>query len=402
MQQQNPTFYHLGIAPKMLNILERLKFVQPTPIQHQAIPAALEGKDIVGIAQTGTGKTLAFGIPMIQRLSSGTGGGLVLVPTRELALQVEEAIRSVAQPFGITSTVLIGGASMFHQIKALRKRPRIIIATPGRLIDHLEQKIADLRAVQILVLDEADRMFDMGFAPQVHRILREVPQNRQTLLFSATMPPDIATLASRHMKLPVSVEIAPSGTTAERVTQEIFIVKEENKKPLLRALLTQYRGSILIFTRTKIKAYRVNRSIREFGQDAVEIHSDRTMGQRKQAIEGFKSGRHRILVATDIAARGIDVTGIEVVINYDLPEDIENYVHRIGRTARAGHDGHAISFATPDQGGDVAKIEKMICKTIPIASHPEVPADQFYKSLAGAGKKFAYKGRWPTRRKRTR
>ena len=259
MQHPVLSFYNLGIAPKLLNILEQLKFASPTPIQHKAIPVALEGQDIVGVAQTGTGKTLAFGIPMVQRLASEGGRALVIVPTRELALQVGEVMRTILTPFGFQGAILIGGAPIFRQIQALRKHPNVLVATPGRLVDHLERKTVNLKDVRILVLDEADRMFDMGFAPQIKRILHHVPRDRQTMLFSATMPPDIIGLATKQMKLPIHVEIAPQGTAAADVNQELFIVKEESKKSLLRLLLKQYRGSILLFTRTKIKARKITK-----------------------------------------------------------------------------------------------------------------------------------------------
>jgi len=236
-----------------------------------------------------------------------------------------------------------------------------------------------LKEVKILILDEADRMFDMGFAPQVDKIVSKVSKDRQTMLFSATMPPSILRLATDHMKLPIHVEIAPQGTAAEKVTQELFIVPEDKKKDVLKVLLDQYSGSILLFIRTKSKASRISRLIKKLGHNAIEIHSDRTMAQRKQAIEGFKCGKHRILVATDIAARGIDVTALEVVINYDLPDDSENYVHRIGRTGRAGETGHAISFATPDQRVDVIKIEGIIRKALPRGTHPDIQEHQFSK-----------------------
>jgi ATP-dependent RNA helicase RhlE len=377
MEPHNLSFYNLGIAPKMLEVLERMKFVSPTPIQHKAIPIALAGKDVVGIAQTGTGKTLAFGIPMVQQLSAAPGMGLVLVPTRELAIQVNEALQNVLRSFSMTSLVVIGGAPMFRQIKGLRRKPNIIIATPGRLIDHLEQKTANLAHVRVLVLDEADRMYDMGFAPQVRRIIRMVPPKRQTMLFSATMPPEIVQLAAGHMQLPIHVEVAPSGTMAERVTQELFIVKPQDKREVIRALLEQYRGSVLVFSRTRIGARKIARALQQMNHRAAEIHSDLTMGQRKQAIEGFKSGRYRILVATDIAARGIDVRGIELVVNYDLPDDVGNYVHRIGRTGRAGHEGHAVTFAMPDQALEVASIERAIKKTLPRGKRPNIPTTDF-------------------------
>ena len=249
--QNSSTFYGLGIAPKILDLLEQMKFKTPTPIQFKAIPVAIEGKDVIGVAQTGTGKTLAFGIPMIQRLASIQGRGLVLVPTRELALQVEEAINKVGSSFGMRTAVIIGGASMHIQIQALRRNPRVIIATPGRLIDHLGQSTLRIDDVKILVLDEADRMLDMGFAPQIDRIMRYLSPDRQTMLFSATIPEKIVRIAAAHMKLPVNVEVAPSGTAAERILQELFIIKKEEKAQLLGKLLDQYRGTVLLFSRTK-------------------------------------------------------------------------------------------------------------------------------------------------------
>ncbi len=370
-------FYGLGIAPKLLEILDRIKIKIPTPIQEKAIPIGIEGKDVVGIAQTGTGKTLAFGLPLVQQLAQRKGRALVLVPTRELALQVDETIRKIAQPFGIKTAVLIGGASMHLQHQALRQHPRVMVATPGRLIDHMEQRTVLLADIHILVLDEADRMLDMGFQPQIERILRFVPRERQTMLFSATMPTEIMKMASVHMKLPVSIEIAPTGTTADRVTQELFIVARERKNQLLGKLLSQYHGSVLLFSRTKIGARKITKAIRTMGFNAVEMHSDKTLAQRREALEGFKSGKYRVLIATDIAARGIDVKNIEVVINYDIPEDAQNYVHRIGRTARAGREGHAISFAAPDQAGEVRSIEKFIRASLPVSKHPDLPPESF-------------------------
>ena len=371
------TFYGLNIAPGLLDVISKLGFNTPTPIQHKAIPLAIEGKDVIGIAQTGTGKTIAFGLPMIQRLAQIKGRGLVLVPTRELAIQVCDTLKYFTPSYGMLTAVLIGGESMMMQVIALRKNPRIIVATPGRLLDHIGQHRVRLDDVSILVLDEADRMLDMGFAPQIDRILKLIPKDRQTMLFSATMPEKIVSIASTHMKLPVSTEIAPSGTTVEAISQEIFIVNSEFKGKLLGKILEQYTGPVLMFTRTKRGATKVTRTIREMRHHVAEIHADRSLTQRKEALEGFKSGKYRILVATDIAARGIDVKGIEIVINYDLPDDPENYIHRIGRTGRAGQVGHAISFATPDQGHDVHTIEKLIRKTIPLSGHPAVPTETF-------------------------
>jgi len=376
-RQTNTSFYGLGIAPKILDILDRMKFTVPTPIQHKTIPIAMEDKDIIGVAQTGTGKTLAFAVPIIQRLSQRKGRALILAPTRELAIQVNEAFQQIAPSFGIKTAVIIGGASMQLQLKALRKNPRVLVATPGRLVDHMERRTVLLADVNVLVLDEADRMLDMGFLPQIEKIIKFVPRNRQTMLFSATIPGEIVRMAAAHMKLPIHVEIAPSGTTAEHIIQEVFIVKKSSKRQLLIKLLDHYHGPVLIFSRTKIGAKKIARDLQQMNRRAAEIHSNRSLAQRKEALEGFKSGKYKILVATDIAARGIDVTGIELVINYDLPDDTENYVHRIGRTGRAGHEGRAISFATPEQGKDVKSIERLIKTALPIVEHPEFQKEKF-------------------------
>ena len=373
----NVSFDGLGIAPKIIETLDKLKFIHPTPIQHKAIPVAIEGTDVIGVAQTGTGKTLAFAIPVVQRLSRSTGKCLVIVPTRELAQQVSETFQKIAPQFGLNSVVIIGGVPMQSQLKSLKKKPRIIIATPGRLVDHMRQKTMRLNDVEVLILDEADRMLDMGFKPDIEFILRGVPKKRQTMLFSATIPVEIVSIGAAHMKLPIHVEVAPSGTAAERIIQELFIVKLEAKRKLLAKLLDEYRGSVLLFARTRRGAAKIKRMISEMGYSAAEIHSDRTLKQRKEALEGFKRGKYRILVATDIAARGIDVIGIEIVINYDLPDDAENYVHRIGRTGRAGHEGRAISFATPEQGKDIRSIENIIKTALPVLEHPEIPGEKF-------------------------
>ena len=379
MKHASHSFHKLSIKPNLLAMIDALKFTVPTPIQYKVIPVAIEGKDIIGIAQTGTGKTLAFGVPMVQRLGLNPGQrGLVLVPTRELAQQVNDALQKIAPAWNIKTTVVIGGASMRDQLVRLKKNPHIIIATPGRLNDHIEHHHLRLNNISVLVLDEADRMLDMGFLPQIERILKTIPRQRQTMLFSATIPPSIVKIASRHMQMPVQTEIAPSGTAAELVSQEMFIVRHEMKGNILNEILQQYSGSVLLFVRTKRSAARVARLLKTMGHSVAEIHADRSLGQRQSAMKGFKSRQHRILVATDIAARGIDVTGIELVINYDLPDDPENYVHRIGRTGRAGKEGHSISLATPDQGQDVRRIEKIIRTTIPMSSHPKIPVEKFY------------------------
>jgi len=375
-----------------------MKFTVPTPIQHKTIPIAIEDKDIIGVAQTGTGKTLAFAVPIIQRLSQRKGRALILVPTRELAVQVNETFQKIAPPFGIKTAVIIGGASMQLQLKALGKNPRVLVATPGRLVDHMERRTILLADVNVLVLDEADRMLDMGFLPQIEKIIKFVPRNRQTMLFSATIPGEIVKMATAHMKLPIHVEIAPSGTTAENIIQEVFIVKKSSRRQLLIKMLDRYHGPVLIFSRTKIGAKKIARDLQRMNRRAAEIHSNRSLSQRKEALEGFKSGKYKILVATDIAARGIDVTGIELVINYDLPDDTENYVHRIGRTGRAGHEGRAISFAAPEQGKDVRNIEKLIKAALPIVEHPEFPKEKFIEESKdhqspkpGQGRRRSYK-----------
>ena len=367
------SFYGLGIAPGILEQLEKLSYTKPTPIQHQAIPPAIKGEDLIGIAQTGTGKTLAFAIPMLQRLSATKGMGLVLLPTRELALQVDEVVQKIGRGFGLRTAILIGGASMQPQIRSIRAKPHVIIATPGRLLDHLTQRTLTLDKVNTLVLDEADRMLDMGFKPQIEKILAVVPKNRQTLLFSATMPEDIAKIARNHMKAPTRVEVERAGTAAQNVEQEVFIVAKSDKIRLLSELLKQYQGTVLVFSRTKHGAKKIAHSVRGMGHTSAELHSNRSLAQRKMALGGFKSGAYRVLIATDIAARGIDVKEIELVINYDLPDAAEDYVHRIGRTGRAGSSGKAISFACPDQKGDLKSIERLIRTPLPVKALPHLP-----------------------------
>lgn len=391
MTELKKTFYGLGIAPGILQILDKLRFISPTPIQEQSIPAAIEGKDLMGIAQTGTGKTLAFGIPLIQRVLAlskveglhKAGAGLVIAPTRELALQIDETFRKVGTPLGLKTATLIGGEPIFRQIKDIRRNPQIIIGTPGRIIDHMEQKTLSLKNVSVLVLDEADRMLDMGFAPQLKKILPSLPHERQTMLFSATMPDQIINIAKSYMKLPIKVEIARSGTTAKDVTQELFFVPQDQKPRLLEKILQEYRGSVLVFSRTKHGARKISGLVRALGHNSAEIHGNRSLGQRKDALEGFKTGRYRVLVATDIAARGIDVTNIELVLNYDLPQNAEDYVHRIGRTARAGAGGHAISFARPNEMGDVRTIERLIRKPLPVSKIPTLPPPIPFKYKMG-------------------
>lgn len=376
------TFQALAIDPAILKRLDALGLTNPTPIQRRAIPPALAGRDVIGIAQTGTGKTLAFGIPLITHIIQRGALALVLAPTRELALQIDETFRNIGSPLGIRTAVLIGGAGMNPQINALRSGVNIVIATPGRLIDHLNQGTIRLDAVDHLVIDEADRMLDMGFWPQIKRIIEAVPKERQTSLFSATLSREIRELAMHHMKLPIPIEVAPPGTTADRVSQEFFIVTKNDKIRLLEKILNERGGSTIVFTRMKFGAKRLRRDVERMGFRAAELHGNRSLSQRREALEGFKTGKYRILVATDVAARGIDVRGVDLVINFDMPMQTADYVHRIGRTARAGAEGHAITFAEPHEKREIAAIERLIRKPLTLSDvPPNLPAAR--TTLAG-------------------
>lgn len=373
MTHPTPTdFSSLGISPEILKLLEAKGITVPTPIQHSAIPHAMKGDDVIGIAQTGTGKTFAFGIPLLERLHKHGKRALIVLPTRELAQQVEESLLPIARHFKIGMAVFIGGASMHRQRMMLKMNPRVLIATPGRLIDHLQQRTVTLKEVSILVLDEADRMLDMGFAPQIKKILQAVPTDRQTLLFSATMPAAIGKIAVEHMKTPVRVEVAPPGTSASQVEQHAIIVPKTEKVNMLHSLLSDTEGTTLVFVRTKHGAKKLTTTLKTMGHSVAEIHSNRSLAQRKEALGGFKGGKYRVLVATDIAARGIDVVGLELVVNFDLPDNPEDYVHRIGRTGRAGLTGQSMSFVTPDQRGDLKIIERLIRKSVNVSEHPSV------------------------------
>ena len=382
-----PLFSELGIAPKLLAILEQQKFTKPTPIQHQCIPLALQGKDVVGIAQTGTGKTLAFGLPMIQRLAQEKGQGLILLPTRELALQVDEVLQKIGRSLGLRTVVLIGGESIKPQIQKLIRQPHVIVATPGRLIDHLQQKTVTLQNVKIIVLDEADRMLDIGFMPQIREILKQAPSERQTLMFSATMPGAITELAKKHMKAPLRIEVAPSGTPAENVEHEIFIINKEYKMPLLEKILAENPGTVLLFSRTKYGAKKITAVLRATGHSAAEIHSNRSLYQRKQAMLAIQQKRSSILVATDIAARGIDIPHLDVVINYDLPEQAEDYVHRIGRVGRAGRSGKAVSLVQVDQGDLLRRIQRFVTKPMQQVHLKTVQSPDLLQTLAQSGRR---------------
>jgi ATP-dependent RNA helicase RhlE len=365
------SFADLKLSPESLRALDRAGFEHPTPVQAQAIPPALEGRDVIGTAATGTGKTAAFLLPIIDRLAGKTGTrALVLAPTRELALQIGEELERFGHGRRVRGTVIIGGVGMGAQTEALRRRPDVVIATPGRLVDHLQQKTASLEGIEVLVLDEADRMLDMGFKPQLDRILARVPRKRQTLLFSATMAGEVADFARAHLAEPVRVEVARSGTTAARAEQQVFLAGQDEKVALLLALLARDDVTTLVFTRTKRRADRVWKSVGRAGHKVARIHADRSQSQRRMALDGFKDGTYRVLVATDIAARGIDVAEIGHVVNFDLPHVPEDYVHRVGRTARAAASGRASTFTSPEERELLTAIEKLTRAAIPRAEVP--------------------------------
>src|SRR5689334_12050141 len=343
----------------------------PTPIQARAIPAALAGRDVIGCAQTGTGKTAAFVIPILQRVATWPKGepqALILAPTRELALQILGTIDTLGRRRGISATVLVGGADMQAQVRGLRQRPDILVATPGRLLDHMWNGTVNLLPIQMLVLDEADRMLDMGFAPQINQILDALPEERQTLLFSATVPPDLTQFLRASVNEPVRVMVTPSATTADGVTQALHYTTHVGKPDLLLALLKQETESVLIFTRTKHRADHVGRLLSRAGHRVGVLHGDRSLPERRRALEGFRRGVFEVLVATDIAARGIDVANIGHVINFDLPHCPEDYVHRIGRTARMKATGRATSFVTREDRDQLRDIERLLGHAVPLAS----------------------------------
>ena len=363
-------FHALGLSEAILRDLADAKFVSPTPIQEQAIPPALAGRDVIGCAQTGTGKTAAFVIPMIERLSTlpkGQPKALILAPTRELALQTLTTIEKLGRSRRISATVIVGGADMQAQVRGLRQRPDILVATPGRLLDHMWNGTILLSSITMLVLDEADRMLDMGFAPQINQILDALPEERQTLLFSATLPADLARLVQASVNNPVRVMVAPSATTADGVTQAVHHTSHADKSDLLLSLLGADKDTALVFTRTKHRADRVGRILDRAGHRVAVLHGDRSLSQRRAALEGFRRGAFRVLVATDIAARGIDVANIGHVINFDLPNVPEDYVHRIGRTARMKTTGRATSFVTSEDAQQLRAIERLLGQTVPVA-----------------------------------
>jgi ATP-dependent RNA helicase RhlE len=368
-------FADFGLSPDILRALDDQGYVHPTPIQAQAIPVLLQGRDVMGAAQTGTGKTAGFSLPIIQMLlahaSSSTSPArhpvraLILTPTRELAVQVAENVKAYAQHTPLRSTVVFGGMDMKGQTIILKAGVEIVIATPGRLLDHIEQKNISLGQVQMLVMDEADRMLDMGFLPDLQRIINLLPKQRQNLMFSATFSPEIKKLANTFLNNPVTIEVARSNQTADKVTQIVYKVAENQKHALTAHLLRQRElKQVIIFSNTKIGASRLAKGLEQEGMKAVAIHGDKTQQERMAALDAFKKGEIDILVATDVAARGLDITDLPCVINYDLPYNAEDYVHRIGRTGRAGASGDALSIYSDKDERLLADIEKLIKQTI--------------------------------------
>jgi ATP-dependent RNA helicase RhlE len=385
-------FSELGLNAALSRACESLGYTEPTPIQKQAIPVLLGGADLIGCAETGTGKTAAFLLPIIQRIQERARPGvrvLVLAPTRELATQIEASYRSYLPRKSASCATLIGGASMSRQTDALRRGTTFVIATPGRLLDHMERGAINLSYVETLVLDEADRMLDMGFWPAIQRVLAALPRERQTLLFSATMSPAIEKLARSTMRAPKLIEVNPRGTAAGTVEQMAYPVATESKTALLLDLLERERFErVLVFTRTRRGAERLSHILEARAHKVGRIHADRSQPQREAALRGFKEGHTRVLVATDIAARGIDVDSISHVINYDVPHAPEDYVHRIGRTGRAGNQGRAITLVTPVEETSMRAIERMTGQPVERVLMPGFGGTQ--QATAGSAKPFAH------------
>ncbi|NSX56683.1 DEAD/DEAH box helicase [Parasulfitobacter algicola] len=391
-------FEMLGLAPRLIAKLAENGIQKPTPIQSQAIPHAMNGRDVMGLAQTGTGKTAAFGLPLIHTLSTdgSTAGpktvrGLVLAPTRELAKQISDSLRDWTKGSHLKVGLVVGGTSINAQIQRLARGTDLLIATPGRLIDLLDRKALTLNDTRFLVLDEADQMLDLGFIHALRRISTLLPAERQTMLFSATMPKQMADLSQTFLNKPVRVEVAPAGKVADKITQSVHFVAQAAKVSLLIELLDAHKDEVsLVFARTKHGAERLMKQLDKAGFAAGSIHGNKSQGQRDRAIKELRSGKIRVLVATDVAARGIDIPGVGYVYNFDLPNVAENYVHRIGRTARAGASGKAVSLCSSDQMSELKSIQKIMSLTIPVASGKAWEVDT----------KAAPKKRGPSRRRK--
>jgi ATP-dependent RNA helicase RhlE len=357
-------FSELTLSPALQKQLSDANFITPTPVQAAAIPPALEGRDVLATAQTGTGKTLSFLIPLIERMPANAKGttALVLLPTRELAMQVLEAWRQLTRSHG-TAALVCGGLAEGPQLAAIRRGPRLIVATPGRLEDYLSRRLVNLSGVKMLVLDEVDRMLDMGFKPAIRRIAEILPRDRQTLCYSATLSAQIQEVARNYLKSPVRIEIGSTLKPSPNVKLQSFEVPVDKKQELLEHLLGAHDGSFLVFVRTKHGADRVARRLKRAGHSATQIHGDRSQSQRSAALRSFAEGHHRVLVATDVAARGIDVADVAHVVNYDMPKEAEDFVHRVGRTGRASSHGVASTFAAPDEAHALRKMERTLAIT---------------------------------------
>jgi ATP-dependent RNA helicase RhlE len=370
------SFQYFNLSPAILRALQDQEYITPTPIQQQAIPVILENRDLLGCAQTGTGKTAAFSLPMLERLHQRASQpfikALVLAPTRELALQIGENIKAYSKYLRLEHVVIFGGVSQHHQVQQLRRGVDIVVATPGRLLDLINQGIIKLNKLEMLVLDEADRMFDMGFINDIRKIVKLTPTSRQTLLFSATMPPEIQDLAMGILKNPVQIRVTPVSSAATTVNQSVYFVEKNNKRGLLQHVIREQRmQNVLVFTRTKRGADRVAVTLNKDGISAAAIHGDKSQQARQKALQNFKNKSLTVLVATDIAARGIDVDDLSFVINYELPNVPETYVHRIGRTGRAGASGSALSFCDQEEKEYLVDILKVIKKDIDVVDgHP--------------------------------
>jgi ATP-dependent RNA helicase RhlE len=373
VETTDTTFASLGLSKPIVDEVTGIGFLHPTPIQAAVIPLALQGRDVIGLAQTGSGKTAAFVLPIADRFTHGHGvRGLILSPTREIALQTKAFLDLFGAEHNLSTVCLIGGVKMGPQTEGLKKHSDIIVATPGRLLDHLRQRHVKLDAIQELVLDEADHMLDLGFLPQVRDVLRRLPRERHTMMFSATMPESINAIAREFMHDPTRIDITPSGAAAEGIQHRLYIVRPEDKRAALLALLHQELGSTLVFARRKVDAEWLYHILKRQGHPVSRIHSDRSQQRRTDALDGFREGAHRILVATDIAGRGIDVPGITHVINFDIPENVEDYIHRGGRTARGAAQGIVSTIATWQDLAMVRQIEQTLGAKIPRCSVPGV------------------------------
>jgi ATP-dependent RNA helicase RhlE len=386
-------FDTLGLKPILNAALKEAGLTTPTPIQAQAVPLAMAGHDVLGLAQTGTGKTMAFGIPLVSHLmdsperpAAKTAKSLILAPTRELVNQIADALRTLTKKTHLKVNVVVGGQSINKQIHNLLKGTDILVATPGRLIDLMDRKAVDLRTVKHLVLDEADQMLDMGFIHALRRIAPKLGSPRQTMLFSATMPKQMEELSKAYLTDPKKVQVSPPGKAADKVTQSVHFVSKSEKPTKLRELLSKDLDALtLVFSRTKHGAEKLMKGLVADGFNAASIHGNKSQGQRDRAIKAFRDGTITVLVATDVAARGIDIPGVAYVVNYDLPDVPENYVHRIGRTARAGREGEAIAFCAPDEADLLRQIEKVMKISVPVASG-KAPTQPVARNAAPRGR----------------